>query len=124
MIYHPAMVSSLRTTPRNEGYQVETLFELLLWINFLGGYIRILIGEFAGARLLYYICVHGTGILLILISLRYFKYLRVYIKLNYAYWFLYPMLLICFIGTVTGFLFGAPFFRPIPALKGGISTAR
>lgn len=76
------------------------LVEALLWINYLGVYAVYL----SESKFITYFSVHGTAIILILISLRYLKDLGTYIKLSYAYLFIFPMLIICFVASIMGFL--------------------
>lgn len=99
---------SIRSTSFKEGkIPTGTIIEVLLWINFVGGYTWYFLWAFPAIRFLYYLTVHGTGVLLIIISFKYINYFKTYAKLNFAYLFLLPMSLICFLGTILGIFRGA-----------------
>jgi len=70
-----------------------TVVAAALWLIFFGSFIepyQMTLGE----KLVNYLFVQCGGMLLIFLSLRYFKYLKSYIRLNRGYWLLFPMLVI------------------------------
>lgn len=94
----------------------STLVEALLWLLFLGGIVYGFFGHYGSwVKLVFYLFVHGSGLLLIVLSLRYLKYTKIYAKTNRAYWLLFPMLIICFFSTVIGFMLGGKIYLAVDA---------
>ncbi len=83
----------------------STLVAAALWLIFFGSFIQPY-EMTSGERIIYYLFVQCGGVFLIFLSLRYFKYLRYYVRLNRGYRLLYPMMIICFWGTIYGRILG------------------
>jgi hypothetical protein len=92
---------------RGGSVSTAALVGALLWVNFLGGYTRPTTAGVSQARFLHYLCVHGTGIILIALSLRFLRNIGPLVKRNSAYWLIAPMAAICVSGTILGLSRGA-----------------